>query len=80
MSSYHYRGKRYTKKPTASKAWDSVKKLANRVYEASLGSHPGGAEALVERMIREYPERPKQTAEPPVEAPGKADANKDRAA
>ena len=47
----------------ASRAWDNMQ-----------GGHPGGAEALVERMIREYPERPKPPAKVPVETPAKTPA------
>jgi hypothetical protein len=71
MSSYYYRGKQYKKKP--SPLTRTLKKIANRVLEATSGSHPGGAQALVDKMIEQYPEKPKQ----PAEAPVSADATKD---
>lgn len=42
MSSYFYKGKKYTKKTTASKAWSATKKLVNRVLEAADGGHLKG--------------------------------------
>jgi hypothetical protein len=66
MTSYYYRGKKYTR---SNKAWRTVKRVANRIYEATQGDHPGGAEALVERMIREYPSRPTKPEAPKPEAP-----------
>jgi hypothetical protein len=69
MSSYYYKGRKHTK---PQKVWRSVKKIANRVLEATSGSHPGGAQKLVAQMIEQYPEKPKQP-----EAPVSADAKKD---
>jgi hypothetical protein len=69
MSSYYYRGKKYKRQPPGQKAWRTVKKIANRVLEATSGDHPGGAEALVERMIREYPGKPTKAAAPKPETP-----------
>jgi hypothetical protein len=40
VSSYYYRGKRYTKKQ--SKAWKTIKKVARRVEHATQGLHPPG--------------------------------------
>jgi hypothetical protein len=78
MSSYHYRGKRYTKRQTASaKAWRSVKKIGNRVFDAIQGGHPGGAQKLVAEMIERYPEKPRQPAEAAVEAPVETNGKKD---
>jgi hypothetical protein len=71
MSSYHYRCRKYTKKP--SPVMRVMKELANRVLEATSGGHPGGAEALVDKMVEQYPEKPKQPAEAPVTDGGKKD-------
>jgi hypothetical protein len=59
MSSYYYRGKRYASKPSVKvKLKATLREYASRAWESIQGGHPGGAEALVERMIREYPGRP----------------------
>jgi hypothetical protein len=69
VASYYYRGKRHTKQ---NWAWKSIKKVARRFEDAIQGGHPGGAEALVERMIREYPDKrvkpdaPQAPAQEPV--------------
>ena len=60
MSRYYYRGRRYTQKRGLK---HKVKQLAERAWEAIQGDHPAGAEALVERLIREYPEH-KEPQEP----------------
>ena len=53
---YFYRGKRYPSKPALkTRVKASLKHLANRAWESIQGDHPAGGEALVERMIREYP-------------------------
>jgi hypothetical protein len=53
-----------------------VKKIANRVLEATSGDHPAGSEGEVERLIRQYPDKSQQPAEAPAE-PVNADAKKD---
>ena len=62
---YWYRGRRYPSKPALkTKVKASLKHLASRAWESIQGGHPGGAEALVERMIREYPGRPAEPTQP----------------
>jgi hypothetical protein len=39
MSSYHYRGKRYQKRPSV---WKAVRKVASSVYHATEGVHLKG--------------------------------------
>jgi hypothetical protein len=54
-----YRGRRYpSKPPLKAKVKATLKHLANRAWESIQGGHPGGAEALVEKMIEQYPGRP----------------------
>jgi hypothetical protein len=66
MRQYYYRGRRYTKKQAPSQqVWRTVKHIANRVYEATSGDHPGGAQALVEKLIEQYPEK-RPVREPPA--------------
>ena len=61
---YWYRGRRYPSKPALkTKVKASLKHLASRAWESIQGGHPGGAEALVERMIRAVP-RPSRRAYP----------------
>jgi hypothetical protein len=81
MSSYHYRGRKYTKKQTT---WQTTKKIVHRVAEAckrypnptiQLPLQTGDVEA--DRLMREYPEKPKQPAEAPAREPVNADAKKD---
>jgi hypothetical protein len=52
---YWYKGKRHTHKPVKTKVKAAIKHLASRAWESIQGDHPAGGEALVERMIREYP-------------------------
>jgi hypothetical protein len=59
-----YRGRRYPSKPPA-RVKAKLKHLASRAWESIQGGHPGGAEALVEKMIEQYP--PKQPAQEPTE-------------
>jgi hypothetical protein len=63
MSRYYYRGRCYTQKRSLK---SKVRQLAERAWEAIQGDHPAGAEALVERLIREYPEHkePQKPKEP----------------
>jgi hypothetical protein len=72
MSSYYYRGRRYTKKQSPLKR--AVRRMAHRAWDAIQGGHPGGAEAYVERLIEQYPERPKPSAKAPVDTPAKPPA------
>jgi hypothetical protein len=65
VTSYYYRGKKHTKKNTA---WKTIKKIGRRFEDAIQGGHPGGAEALVERMIREYPGKPVKAEAPKLPA------------
>jgi hypothetical protein len=67
MGGYYYRGKKYRRPSHGHQAWRTVKKIANRVLEATSGNHPGGAEAYVERLIHQYPERPKPGAQAPAD-------------
>jgi hypothetical protein len=63
---YWYRGRRYqSKPPLKARVKSTLKHLANRAWESIQGGHPGGAEALVEKMIEQYP--PKQPAQEPTE-------------
>jgi hypothetical protein len=66
MTSYYYRGRRYTRKPTLKV---KLKRVASRVWESMQGDHPAGGEALVERMIREYPGRPTKPEASKPDAP-----------
>jgi hypothetical protein len=62
---YWYRGRRYPSKPALkTRVKASLKHLADRAWESIQGGHPGGAEALVERMIREYPGHPTEPSQP----------------
>jgi hypothetical protein len=76
MTSYYYRGKKYTNKNTA---WKTIKKIGRCFEDAIQGGHPGGAEALVERMIREYPGKPVKPEAPtsPAQEPISDDKEKD---
>jgi hypothetical protein len=58
---YFYKGKRYNAKPVKTKFKSALKHLASRAWESIQGGHPGGAEALVEKMVEQYP--PKQPAQ-----------------
>jgi hypothetical protein len=77
MSSYYYRGKKYKRQPPGQKAWRTVKKIANRVLEATSGDHPGGAAApkpetpKPEALKPESPklEQPEASAAPAPSAP-----------
>ena len=65
MSSYYYKGKRHTKKNTA---WKTIKKAA-RHFGGAIQGKRSGAEALVQRMIREYPGQPSPRQAPPAPPP-----------
>jgi hypothetical protein len=62
---YWYRGRRYQSKPALkTRVKATLKHLANRAWESIQGDHPAGGEALVERMIREYPGRSAEPTQP----------------
>jgi hypothetical protein len=50
-----YRGRCYPS-PLKAKVKTTIKHIASRAWESIQGDHPAGGEALVERMIREYPD------------------------
>jgi hypothetical protein len=72
MPHYYYRGRRYAKRQSPLKR--AVKRVAHRAWDAIQGGHPGGAEAYVERLIEQYPGRPKPPAKAPVDTPAKPPA------
>jgi hypothetical protein len=62
---YWYRGRRYpSKPPLKARVKSTLKHLASRAWESIQGDHPAGGEALVERMIREFPGRPTEPTQP----------------
>jgi hypothetical protein len=67
---YYYKGRRYPSKPALKmRVKVTLKDFASRAWESIQGDHPAGGEAYVERLIREYPERPVE----PAPAPNKSD-------
>jgi hypothetical protein len=66
MSTYHYRGKKYTKKTPASRSWKTIKKVANRVLAhlqpPERPREPEFYVAQVERQLAKDKEQAEQKA------------------